>query len=143
MLDRLPSRATSSAEFDQQVYFIALDGVTQYGLFKAVTAILQNALGHAFYPSPPELRGQCDKAMEYHEQMRERIARQEQITRDREPDPPPLTADQRARHEELMRKFHAGYEKVAAENTMVLDPELVALVPDNPKSMARLRMGTA
>lgn len=141
MLKRLPSPPTSSAEFDQQVYFLALHGTTQHGLFEAVTAILRNALGHAFFPSPPELRGQCDKAMEYHEQMRERIARQEQIKRDREPEPPPLTADQRARHEELMRSFHAGYEKVAAEDTLVLDPALVALVPDNPKSKARQRMG--
>lgn len=143
MLERLPSRATFSAAFDQQVFFIALDGTTQYGLFEAVKAILKGALGHAFHPSPPELRMQCDKAMEWHEAMRDRIRRQE---RSREAftdgkDWRPPTSEEKARAAKRYAEFCKGYEKAATTETLRLDPELVAQVPDNPKAMARQRMG--
>src|SRR5690606_5403817 len=82
MLSRLPARETSSVEFDQMLYFVALKGTTQHGLFEAVTFILRGALGHGFFPSPPELRMQCDKAMEWHTQERERIAHREQMERE-------------------------------------------------------------
>lgn len=143
MFSRLPSPASSevSLEFDQHTYFIALRGVTQYGLFKAVEAILQNALGHAFFPSPPELRGQCDKAMQHHVEMRDRIAHREKLARERIPDRPEPTPEARARVSKAYAEFCKSYEKAAAEDTFKLDPELVALVPDNPKSFARQRMG--
>lgn len=143
MLGRLPSTATSSVEFDQQLYFIALRGTTQYGLFKAVEAILQNALGHAFFPSPPEFRGQCDKAMEWHRQERERIARREQIERERREHAPRGEPYPQAKERvsAAYAEFCKSYEKATSEDTRILDPELVAQVPDNPKSQARTRMG--
>lgn len=78
----LPSRATSSAELDRAGYYLALDGVTRYGLSIAVRAIIQGALNHAFFPSPPELRLQCNKAMEAHERMAENIRRRERENAD-------------------------------------------------------------
>jgi hypothetical protein len=48
-------------------YMIALDGVTRYSLEKATKLILQGSLGHAFMPSPPELRQQCDRIMQPHQ----------------------------------------------------------------------------
>lgn len=145
LLERLPSRATFSAEFDQQVYFIALHGTTQHGLFEAVKFILRGALGHAFFPSPPELRQQHDKCMEPFERERDRIAHREQMERERrefgpvaEPSP-----EAKARVSAIYAEFCKGYEKAAAEDTLKLDPELVAQIPDNPRSPARQRMGNA
>ncbi|MDE2104326.1 MAG: hypothetical protein KGL39_44220 [Patescibacteria group bacterium] len=66
----LPSRQSMSADIDRATYFIALDGVTCHALSGAVRAILQGALGHAFFPSPPELRIECNKV--HAEVMRER-----------------------------------------------------------------------
>lgn len=141
----MPSRATFSAEFDQQVYFIALDGTTQHGLFEAVKFILRGALGHAFFPSPPELRQQHDKCMEPFERERERIAHREQIERERREHAPSgePTPEAKARVAAIYAKFCAGYETTKAEDTLKLDPELVAQIPDNPKSPARQRMGKA
>jgi hypothetical protein len=42
-------------------YGIALDGVPAEVLEIAVRAILQDSLKHPFVPSPPELRGECDR----------------------------------------------------------------------------------
>ena len=132
----LPSRETTAGEIDNAAFMMALDGVTRYGLSEAVKFILRGALGHAFLPSPPELRMQCDRAMEHHKQMRERIARQERIASDRLPDIPPRTADEIARHKERMARFYkaSGYEdgqKIAQER-VTLDPELVAQIADAP-----------
>lgn len=152
LLKRLPSQATSSAEFDQQVYFIALDGTTQYGLFEAVKSILQGGLGHTFYPSPPELRIQCDKAMEHHVAMRDRIARQEQIRRERLPELPPLDEAAKERQRQRMAAFHAKIDDgkaaecaAAAEAERAdirarygMTDEVVAGVKDNPLAKSRL-----
>jgi hypothetical protein len=61
LLASLPSR---SSEFSNQAYFVALDGVTRKHLFRATERILKGALGHAFFPSPPEFRLLCDKQVE-------------------------------------------------------------------------------
>lgn len=153
LLKHLPSRATSSAEFDQQVYFIALDGTTQYGLFEAVKAILQGVLGHAFFPSSPELRMHCDKAMQHHVEVRNRIARQEQISRERPPEILPLTEEAKERQRKRMEAFHAKIDdgKVADRAAAVeveradirarygMTDEVLAGVKDNP--LAKARMG--
>jgi hypothetical protein len=136
----LPSRQTSSAELDKAAFFVALDGVTRWGLAEAVKAILRNSLGHAFFPSPPELRGQCDKAMIWHEREADRIRRQEREAENHVDWRPPTEAE-KAKARQVYAEFCKGYEKAAASETLRLDPALVALVPDNPKSMARQRMG--
>ena len=140
-LSGLPSRETTAGEIDNAAFMMALDGVTRYGLSEAVRFILRGALGHAFLPSPPELRIQCDKAMQYHRQMRDRIIRQENIRRDREPDIPPRTADEIARQKERMARFYeaSGYEdgqKIAQER-VTLDPALVAQIADAPTTWKR------
>lgn len=140
LLDRLPSRATSSAEFDQQVYFIALNGTTRYGLSKAVEAILQNALDHAFFPSPPEFRGQCDKAMRPYEEQRDREMRRKKLAEERAAyqSVQRRSPDDLARAKRVYDDFCAGYEKQAVAFVPTLDPDLVAQVPDNPKARERI-----
>jgi len=44
-------------------YMQALEGASQWALFEAERRINQNALGHAFMPSPSELRGEIDRVM--------------------------------------------------------------------------------
>lgn len=122
-------------------YYVALEGVTRFGLAEAVKAILRNALGHTFFPSPPELRGQCDKAMRPHEEHRERQARRKKLA---EEHAAYQTVQNRspaeiARAKRLYADFCASYEKQADPFIPTLDPELVAQVKDNPK--ARERMG--
>jgi hypothetical protein len=143
MLGGLPAREVDAErqEIDKAAMYLALDGVTRYGLMEAVKAVLRRALGHDFFPNPPELRGQCDKVMEYHERMRERIARQERIASERLPDIPPRTADEIARHKERMARFYeaSGYEdgqKIAQER-VTLDPALVAQIADAPTTWKR------
>jgi hypothetical protein len=144
-LSSLPSRATTAGDLDNAAFMLALDGVTRWGLGEAVKAILKGALGHAFLPSPPELRMQCDNAMRWHEREAENIRRQERETaewkRQHGDDWTPPTPEAKARVSKVYAQFCKGYEKAAASETLRLDPALVALVPDNPKSMARQRMG--
>jgi hypothetical protein len=141
LLSGMPAQATDEAGIDKAAYYLALENVTRFGLAEAVKAILQGQLGHAFFPSPPELRIQCDRAMEHHKQMRERIARQERIASERLPDIPPRTADEIARHKERMARFYeaSGYEdgqKIAQER-VTLDPALVAQIADAPTTWKR------
>lgn len=117
---------------------MALDGVTRHGLSEGVKAILKGALGHAFLPSPPELRMQCDKAMEWHVRERDRILRQQRIARDRDPPRREPTEAEKARVAKLYADFCEGYKATkAAEDGPKLDPALVALVPDAPSTFKR------
>lgn len=140
-LSGLPSRETTAGELDNAAYMIALDGVTRHGLSEAVRFILRGALGHAFLPSPPELRLQCDKAMDWHVKEQERILRQERMSSERVPPRKDPTPAQRARVAAAYAEFCKDYEKLSAEDTLKLDPALVAQIPDNPKSLARTKMG--
>jgi hypothetical protein len=137
----MPAREAGDTQVDKAAYYLALENVTRYGLAEAVKAILQGQLGHAFFPSPPELRMQCNRAMEYHKQMRERIARQERIVSEREPDIPPRTADEIARQKERMARFYeaSGYEdgRKIAQERVTLDPALVAQIADAPTTWKR------
>ena len=119
--------------------FIALEGVTKYGLAEASKAILQNKLGHPFFPEPSELRGLCDRAMEHHIRMRDRIVHRDRIERERIPDRSPLTQEERARQEERMRRFHAAMAsaKPSEPGRPMLDPDLVAKVPDAPTNFKK------
>lgn len=143
MLSGLPSRATTAGELDNAAYMIALDGVPRYGLQNAVKNILRGSLAHAFMPSPPELRMECDRAMQWYEREVEKIRRDERENaawRHTHGDVVKQTPEMRARVAELYAEFRKGYEK-PEEYERKLDPELVALVPDNPKALARQRMG--
>lgn len=143
-LSGLPSRATTAGELDNAAFMTALEGVTRHGLSEAVKAILKGALGHAFLPSPPELRIQCDKAMEWHRRERENIRRRERENAEfnRQHGGPwrPPTAEEKERAARVYADFCKSYEP-EPEDAPKLDPELVALVPDNPKSIAKVRLG--
>jgi len=153
LLGDLPSRQTSSAELQQATFFVALEGVTRYGLNEAVKAILQNALGHAFFPSPPELRGQVDKAMKWHEDELRRIRHQERIAAERIPPRVEPTPEQKARVAKAHQEFHASLDagkaadreaQILAERAAIrerygMTEETLASVKDNP--LAKARMG--
>ena len=145
MLGPLPARKALSEEIEDATYSIVMEGMTAHGLEEAVRAALRGEHGSTFFPSPPELRVLYDKAMEHHVSMRNRIAREEQIARERQEfgHVPAPSEDAKARVAALYADFCKSYEKTAAEDTLKLDPELVALVPDNPRSPARQRMGKA
>lgn len=124
-------------------FAIALHGVTRFGLFAAVEAVLQNKLSHPFFPDPPELRGLCDKAMEHHRRMRERIENRERAYRERPPERGQLTNEERQRQEERMVRFSraigadeqsqsASFE---AEMQAKYGAEALASIPDNPKRL--------
>ena len=143
-LNSLPSRQTDTVEISEAGYFVALDGVTRHGLSEAVKAILKGGLGHAFFPSPPELRIQCDKAMEWHEHQREREYREERYIRERRENNAIVqrSPEAIARQQESYRKFCAGYtsEKDEAEKAERADirarygmtDELIDGIPDQP-----------
>jgi hypothetical protein len=135
------SVSPEQAEIADATFDVSLRGVTRYGLERAVEAILQGALNHEFAPNPVELRKQCDKAMEWHARERDRIIRQEKIRREREPDIPPRTADEIARHKERMARFYeaSGYEdgRKIAQERVTLDPALVAQIADAPTTWKR------
>lgn len=136
MLGPLPARKALSEEIEDATYAIVMDGMTAHGLEEAVRAALKGEHGSTFFPSPPELRALYDKAMEHHVSMRNRIARQEQIARERPPEIPPRTADEIARQKERMARFYKsiGHEegRVIVQERTTLDPELLAQIPDAP-----------
>ena len=143
-LGGLPAREATNQQIDKALYYLALDGVTRYGLAEAVRAVSQNKLGHGFFPSPPELRGLCDKAMEWHEHQREREYREERYIRERRENNAIVQRSPEAivRQQEAYRKFCAGYtsEKQSAEEAeraeirarYGMTDELIDAIPDQP-----------
>ncbi|RWE03853.1 hypothetical protein [Mesorhizobium sp.] len=91
-LDPLPRRASTNPELEFAAFKTALEGrkvgqivVAYVDLTSAVRAIVQGSLGHAYHPSPTELRMQCDaKRAERIEEIakaaRRRAAEQEQAS---------------------------------------------------------------
>ncbi|HYE25079.1 MAG TPA: hypothetical protein VEG32_07760 [Clostridia bacterium] len=106
---------------DKAGYFVALDSVTRYGLSTAVRSILQGALNHGFFPSPPELRKQCDAAMEHHERMAEKVRRRErenaEFNRIHGGPFPERTEDGRRRVQEAYRAYLDSHQS-ASESEM-------------------------
>ncbi|MGN6534280.1 MAG: hypothetical protein ACTHKQ_00945 [Mesorhizobium sp.] len=143
-LGALPARESVNQQIEKASYYIALEGVTRYGLSEAVRAILKGALSHAFFPSPPELRMQCDKAMEWHERYREKQLREERYLRERRENNvvTTRTPEAIAHQQETYRRFLAGYEdrqKAAdeAERAEIrarygMTDEVVASIADQP-----------
>lgn len=140
MLAGLPSRAPDDEGAHKAAYFLALEGVTRYGLQEAVRVILKGGLGHTFFPTPVELRLKCDSAMAWHQREHQRI--QQRQTQTEENRQFVQTVSQRtpegiARQQQAYRTFCAGYAEKKAAERIVLDPELVALVPDAPSTFKR------
>lgn len=152
-LGALPARETVNQQIEKASYYLALEGVTRYGLSEAVRAILQGKLGHAFFPSPPELRQQCDKAMEGHRWHRERERRETRYINERRENnaltqrSPEAIAKQQA----IYRQFVDGYAKpeAKAEETeraeirarYGMTDELVSAIADlpDPSNFKKLR----
>lgn len=143
----MPAREAGNRDVEKAAYYLALDGVTRHSLAEAVKAILQGALGHAFFPSPPELRMQCDRAMEHHVRMRDRVERRARIERDRIPDRRPLSDEERARQVERMRRFNRSIgrdpESEEADFRKAMEAkygaEALAKVPDAPDTVPGFR----
>ncbi len=141
-LAALPSRETSAGQISNAAYLIALDGVTRYGLHEAVKAILKNALGHAFFPSPPEIRGQCDAAMDWHERAAERIRRRERENadfRNQQGGNPPPSEESKARVRALAASLHDSGRKAAEDMERAeirarygMTDEVLAAIKDQP-----------
>jgi hypothetical protein len=118
---------------ERAMYFVALDGVTRYALNEAVKAIIRGALGHTFFPSPVELRKQCDAAMAPHIRQAERVRRHEALANENaefERVIASRTPESITRVEAVYDQFCKQYRSPAAETAPMLDPELVAQVPD-------------
>ncbi|MEQ1941935.1 hypothetical protein ABMA32_05860 [Mesorhizobium sp. VNQ89] len=64
LLSVLPARPAHDPQLNKAAYYIALEGVSGFALRSAVKRILQGSLGHGFFPSPPDLRLQCNQVME-------------------------------------------------------------------------------
>jgi hypothetical protein len=143
-LGALPARESVNQQIEKTSYYIALEGVTRFGLSEAVRAILKGALGHAFFPSPPELRMQCDGAMEPHVWRRERELREQRYIRERRENNAiaQRSPEAIARQQEVYRKFCEGYnaDKTAADEAARAEirarygmtDETLAGVPDQP-----------
>lgn len=154
-LGSLPSRAVSARTLDKASYLVALDGVTRYSLTLAVRRILQGALGHGFFPSPPELRMQCDEVMRQHridaEHERRRRLEDEEFNR-LHGNPPPKTPESIARVRRMYEDFLRNWrrlkygderdEREAARKRLGLSSEALARIPNLPprkEDILRLR----
>lgn len=147
LLGALPSREAGSAKIEKAAYYIALDGVSTFGLTRAMEAILQGKHGHTFFPSPAELRMQCDKAMEpiiaaHQKATRERLQREQAA----EFKPVVHTQAEIVRVNEIYHKFCAGYvtdfkteDQLIAEIRAKYDPDMLDAVPDAPTQFNRPR----
>lgn len=62
-LSGLPSRDSANGQMETAGYYVALEGVSRFAIQTASKAIMRGALGHTFFPSPPELRIQCEDVM--------------------------------------------------------------------------------
>lgn len=133
----------NSEAFDKGAYYVALEGVTRYGLAEAVRSILRGALGHAFFPSPPELRIQCDKAMGHHHDSLARAHHASKLRSQIVPERILPTPEEKARVSKIYEEFCKRHEerKNGPVEPLKLDPELVAQLPDNPSALVRQRMG--
>lgn len=132
----LPSRQQADLELARDMYFVALEGVSRYALGEAVKAIIRGGLGHTFFPSPVELRQQCDKAIAPHLEAERRIRQREQQARENAS----IAAAYAARTPESIARAKAIYDRFCEQYEAskpghkpfetTLDPELVAKIPD-------------
>lgn len=140
LLAVLPARPSDNPEADKGAMYVALEGVTRYGLHEATRVILKGGLGHTFFPTPVELRQRCDSAMSWHERERDRIRRRQlQTDENRRFDEvnAKRSAEAIARQQQAYATFCAGYAAKKAAERIHLDPELVAKVPNAPSTFKR------
>lgn len=124
---------------------IALTGVSTYALAEATRAILQGGLGHAFHPSPPEFRIQCERAMQL---VKDELARETQARLEKERlaefRPVQHTQAEIVRVNEIYQRFCEGFqsdfktpEQLIAEIRAKYPAHLLDAVPDAPTAFRR------
>jgi hypothetical protein len=127
---------------DKAAYALALEGVTSRGMAEATKAILRgNALKHHFFPGTDELRQQHDLVVARHAQEQrcmENLQRQAQERRRIDEIHAQRTPESLARVDATYKAFCADYKAKKPEPGVYLDPELVAQIPDAPKSFKRI-----
>ncbi|RWO75254.1 MAG: hypothetical protein EOS18_31390 [Mesorhizobium sp.] len=144
-LDCLPRRDTALGAVHLESFRVALEGkepgvvvVAHCDLVAAVRKVIQGALGHAFHPSPAELRMICNAAMEERTTEADReLRRQRELEERRSLRLIYRTDEQRARAAEITRRFHeqieANCEADEIEAIRVkYDPAELAQIPDAP-----------
>ena len=143
-LAALPSRQADDAELDRRMYHVALEGVTRYALNEAVKAILRGALGHTFFPSPVELRQQCDAAQRpVNEQLRrERVssdqARESAAWRRLRAQRTPAEIERvKAAYARACELHAAACGQLQPDPRPILDPKLLAQIPDAPSTFVQ------
>lgn len=124
---------------------IALSGVSTYALAEATRAILQGSLGHAFHPSPPEFRIQCEKAMQ---PVKEELARETQVRLEKERSaefrPVQHTQAEIVRVNKIYQRFCEGFQTEFKTEADIIQEirnkyprELLDAVPDAPTAFRR------
>lgn len=141
----LPSRQADDAALDSKMYQIALEGVSRYALNEAVKAIVRGTLGHTFFPTPVEIRQECNRAIEPIARAAERQRMNEEQAREciefekRIQARSPEELDRvRAVYEDFCRQHAASKPVSVEEKTVFLDPDLLAQVPDAPSSFKKM-----
>lgn len=113
-LKSLPSRTSDTAEIDLLSFEDALEGVLATVLLEAVRQVNQAVLGHAFHPSPPELRMLCDKIQRQISEDRARKAEGERQRRESEQrrlqHEKTKTPEARARVAAMLARFNQDHE---------------------------------
>ena len=126
------------------MYWIALQGVTRYALSEAIKSIIRGSLNHTFFPSPVELRKCCDAAMEPHRRMAQRAKIITAFNAENQAYNASMaskTPAARARVKSAYEQFCASYsEQKKTAPSIVLDPELVARLPDAPSTFNRAKV---
>ena len=137
-LGSLPKRRSEDPEMDLAAYRVALDRTHVGDLAGAIRSILQGALGHAFFPSPPELRIECDKQADGRAKVVARKMRRLRELEERAQYPAVEHSDEaKARVAAIYRRFNEQRETVSAEDELAAirakyDPAALEKIPDRP-----------
>lgn len=135
-LGSLPKRTSDEADMDLAAYLVALDGVLACDLACAVRSILQGALRHAFFPSPPEFRMRCDSHADERASHAERDRHRRRLIEERLPTVV-HSPDQRSRVAAIYKRFLETWRGTSEEEEIEAirakyDPDLLKQIPDRP-----------
>ena len=150
LLAELPSRRTDNPTISHAAYCIALRGVGSWSLQRAAENILQGKHGHTFFPTPVELRQQCDEAMAPVLEYQERAHRRRQIEAEQREYAGTVhkSPEAKARVQAMVDAFKASMptddeekllkERAEVRNRYGMTPEVLAKIPDAKPSMQQV-----
>lgn len=105
-LSALPKRVSLDAAMEFDSYVVATDGVMAHALAEATKRIMRGSLGHGFFPSPPELRMECDRIAAEEREAGEFEARQRRLQQEQdEYRSTPKSDESKRRVTEAYRRF--------------------------------------